>query len=137
MQISLSKCFIEELILNKISTSEKHSEKKFSLDYYVSYFETEPKLFSVVFDVSVLHPQQYELKAKYVANFRTDDNIDAQFKQSSFPIVNAPAIAFPFLRALISTLTINAGLEPIILPSINFINFNKSKSEGKTQYKML
>ena len=34
---------------------------------------------------------------------------------------SAPAIMFPYLRAYISTLTAIAGIDPIILPTINFV----------------
>ena len=58
--------------------------------------------------------------------FEADTNIDDNFKQISFPKVNAPAIAFPYLRAFISTLTMQAGYETIMLPSINFIEIAKN-----------
>lgn len=38
---------------------------------------------------------------------------------SPYFIVNAPAIAFPYLRAYISTLTTQSGIPPIILPTLN------------------
>ena len=34
---------------------------------------------------------------------------------------NAPAIAFPYVRVFISNITLNAGYNPIVLPSFNFI----------------
>jgi preprotein translocase subunit SecB len=40
---------------------------------------------------------------------------------------NAPAIAFPYLRSFISTLTLNAGYILAVLLSINFVNFNTKK----------
>lgn len=38
---------------------------------------------------------------------------------SQYFVVNAPAIAFPYLRAYISTLTTQSGIPPIILPTLN------------------
>lgn len=43
-----------------------------------------------------------------------DNIVDSQYFT-----VNASAIAFPYLRAYISTLTIQSGIPPIILPTLN------------------
>ena len=57
--------------------------------------------------------------------FETDSPITEDFKKSSFPLINAPAIAFPYLRSFLSVLTMQAGYSPIMLPSINFVEFAK------------
>ena len=54
------------------------------------------------------------------AVFGTSEPIDEDFKESDFVKINSPAIAFPYLRSFISTLTLNAGLPPLILPAYNF-----------------
>ena len=57
--------------------------------------------------------------------------ITEDFKLSSFPKINAPAIAFPYLRAFVSNLTLQSGLEPVILPSINFVQLANNDSSIK------
>lgn len=57
---------------------------------------------------------------KYLANFFREEKIDDDFKKSPFVYVNSPAIAYPYLRASVSSVLINSGLENIILPTINF-----------------
>ena len=59
--------------------------------------------------------------------FSVDGEITEGFKLSDFPKINAPAIAFPYLRAYISNLTLQSGLEPVMLPSINFVTLAKEK----------
>ncbi|WP_222708016.1 protein-export chaperone SecB [Algibacter pacificus] len=59
--------------------------------------------------------------------FKLDKDISEEFKLSDFPKINAPAIAFPYLRAYISNLTLQSGFEPVMLPSINFVNLAKEK----------
>lgn len=76
----------------------------------------------VISDVS----NETTIQATFVGLFESTDVVDDLFINSSFVKVNAPAILFPFIRSYISTITINAGLEPIILPAINFA----SKAEG-------
>lgn len=65
-------------------------------------------------------PHGLRIKTEYVSHFRTSDPIDDKFKNSHFPTINAPAVAFPFLRSFVSTLMLNAGYDPVILPDINF-----------------
>lgn len=51
--------------------------------------------------------------------FEFDQELPEEQKAVFF-IGSAPAIMFPYLRAYISTLTSISGIEPIILPTINF-----------------
>ncbi len=40
---------------------------------------------------------------------------------------NAPSIIFPYIREYVSSLSIKAGLDPIVLPPTNFIALTKEK----------
>jgi preprotein translocase subunit SecB len=40
---------------------------------------------------------------------------------------NTVAILFPYLRAIISTITINCGINAVMLPTINIVEFLKKK----------
>ena len=62
----------------------------------------------------------FDLEIEFVAVFGTSEIIDESFKESIFVKSSSPAIAFPYLRSFISTLTLNAGLPPLILPAYNF-----------------
>jgi preprotein translocase subunit SecB len=72
----------------------------------------------------------FHLKA--VAYFSTPDEIDEDFKKSPFIAINAPAIAFPYVRAFISTVTINSGYNPVVLPSLNFVQLAEEKQKQST-----
>jgi len=69
---------------------------------------------------------EFNLSIEYATKFLADDDIDEEFKESHFVKVNAPAIAYPFLRAYIGNFTLNSGFSPIILPTINFTKFKSS-----------
>jgi Preprotein translocase subunit SecB len=44
---------------------------------------------------------------------------------------NAVAIVFPYLRSLISTITVNCGIPPVIIPTMNLVEvFKQSNVEG-------
>ncbi|MDT0293958.1 protein-export chaperone SecB [Mesonia ostreae] len=85
--------------------------------------------FGVGFEIEV-KDKFFDLFVEAVFMFKLNDDITEEFKLSNFPKINAPAIAFPFLRAYVSNLTLQSGYDPVILPSINFVQFVKDKEES-------
>lgn len=79
----------------------------------------------VIFFNGSFENEIFDLKIEFVAIFGTSEAIDDSFKKSTFVKINSPAIAFPYLRSFISTLTLNAGLPPLILPAYNFTKENE------------
>ena len=67
------------------------------------------------------------IRCSFLGYFCCDIEISKGFLETSFASINAPAILFPFIRAYVSTITINAGLNPIILPTINFAGVQENK----------
>lgn len=85
--------------------------------------ETDPTHYTVNFDVSITNKQEnIKLFVKAMGLFETNMLIDESFKTSGLVQLNSPAIAFPFVRSFVNTLTTNAGIRPIILPAFNFSN---------------
>ena len=114
--------------------SEDVEAENFDLGLDVSYpvDESDDKVFYVTFTVGISSPRGFKLDVKYLATFTTSEPIDEKFKSSQFPIVNAPAIAYPYLRSFISNLTLSASYEPVILPTINFQALaNQARADGK------
>ncbi len=66
---------------------------------------------------------------EYIANFTTSEDIDDEFKKSNFPKVNAPAIAYPYLRAFISQFLLLSGYNPQILPTFNFLKMQEQEGD--------
>ncbi|RRV35645.1 preprotein translocase subunit SecB [Stutzerimonas stutzeri] len=93
-------------------------------------FDTER--FFVTFDLTLITEENKTINVIYASEFRTDHRIDDDFKKGNFPYINAPAIAYPFLRAFISNLTLNCGYAAIMLPSVNFVELKDriEKPEG-------
>ncbi|PKA10837.1 hypothetical protein CH372_17290 [Leptospira meyeri] len=103
-------------------------ETKFKLNFKVYFPDDDPRLFAILFKIEIQN-EDFDLNSDYHSFFRTDSDITKEFRESHFPSKNAPAIAFPFLRSFIGTITLNAGFRPVLLPSINF--FNDIKTEDK------
>jgi len=121
MKIQLEKWKVIDL---NLSHAGQDSKDKNSFELNVgNHFpkEDDKNSFWIHFRLKVLE-KSFELSLKAVFEFKLLDHpITEEFKLSTFPKVNGPAIAFPYLRAFVSTLTLQAGLKPVILPSINFI----------------
>lgn len=84
--------------------------------------------FAVIFELKILSSDsKFDLYLKSVSHFETNLPIDDKFRDSSFVKINAPAIAFPYVRAAISNITLTCGYSPIILPSYNFVNLVEGK----------
>lgn len=95
--------------------------------------EKNKKTFAIEFDFSLENKtKKFLLKIKAIAHFATEEEIDETFANSHFVKVNAPAIAFPYVRTFISNLTLNSGYEPVILPAINFVRLaEENDSKGQ------
>lgn len=96
------------------------------LDLHVGQFfpDDNENIFGVGFKVS-FQQEGYSINTEMRFFFETDSPITEDFKNSSFPTVNAPAIAFPYLRSFLSIVTMQAGYPPVMLPSVNFVEFSK------------
>jgi preprotein translocase subunit SecB len=108
--------------------------KKFELVRDAVFFEDQKDKFIIKFDIN-LDDEYFDMSVAVDYLFECDGEFPESFKDSDFIKVNAPAIAFPYLRAFISNVTLQCGLSPIILPSINFIalNENEAKNKGKSK----
>lgn len=70
-----------------------------------------------------------DIKIEMRGFFEFDKDLIDEYKAVFFT-GSAPAIMFPYLRAYISTLTGVSGIEPIILPTINFTEgLRKAKTD--------
>ncbi len=104
-------------------------DSQFHLSFEPVFFDENARKFNIVFDFGFITEDAKYLRVEYHSSFQTDTDIDDGFRNSKFPIINAPAIAFPFLRAFIANLLISSGNQPILLPSINFVNFKRESSD--------
>ncbi|MGB2867849.1 MAG: protein-export chaperone SecB [Bacteroidota bacterium] len=73
---------------------------------------------------------QIELSIRMAGIFEFTKLSDEE--QQNFSKINAPAIVFPFVREHLMSLTQKAGLNPIIINPINFVELSK-RSETKQE----
>jgi preprotein translocase subunit SecB len=119
MQLKLIKTLVKSLEFNQIDIDEDFVNKlDFSLS--ASWDEGTPLNFNVLFDFELFDDSGYKLNLKYEGVFETDSNVDESFMSSQWPQVNGAAILYPFMRAFVSTVTVNSGFDAAIIPSVNF-----------------
>ncbi len=97
---------------------------------------------SVIFDLKLkVQDANKSIQLLYAVDFEVKDSEDEEFyvseevREHPFLMVNAPAIGFPFVRSFVSTLSINAGYSPIILPAINFQELYNRKKAAQIEAK--
>ena len=100
-------------LVNKMPNGTKlRLDNKFS--YNVKYSKELTCQGELTFDVVAKeNPEDFHIKVKMVGIFTFKEGSDKDLLH-----VETFDILLPYVRALISTLTVNAGIPPIILPNI-------------------
>jgi preprotein translocase subunit SecB len=122
-KIKFVKFFVKSLKYKIENENENDISEDLEISLKVSFaFDHEnDKNYLVNFKLEVKSKDEdLVIKVNAFGLFSTLDAITDEFKLSSFVKVSSPAIAFPFLRSYINTITTNSGISPIILPSFNF-----------------
>lgn len=87
------------------------------------YFDTDSKVYTLVMDFRALGkketPDDLMVYVRSVSKFQLGDEITSIDTIPEYFYANSIAIMFPYMRALISSLTIQANTRPIVLPTMN------------------
>lgn len=124
MKISLKENKVQEMTFSIVKNDDR-KEDSFGLKTSQTFHEEEKRKFNLFFEIDI-KDNDFDLYIKMLFTFELDEDITEEFKVSDFPKINAPAIAFPYLRAFISNVTLQSGFNPVMLPSINFVEFAKN-----------
>ena len=127
MRLQLKSSKVSQLYFSK----PENSETFFNLDYFIQKINTTN--FSVEFKLEIIDPDVFEMGLVYNSIFEADSSLPEGegFENNKFFSQNAPAIAYPYLRAFVSTVMLNAGYPPLMLPSVNFVELNKKKKDSQ------
>lgn len=122
MNIRLENSYVSSLKLNKIKEGKKGKKNDKFIFSYSGFFSPEKnREFKILFNIKLSDNKNFNIVLEFVSVFSTDEEIDENYMQEKFVKINAPAIAYPFLRSFIATLLVNSGYPPVILPTINFV----------------
>jgi len=127
MKFTLNKTLVRELSfgasnsIHSPAADEAGGQLFQKFEVSVRYAEDNLRGFAIVFAMTLnLAELEESMKIEFWAFFEADQEIDDAFKQGHFPKVNAPAIAYPYLRSFVTTFMVSAGYSPIYLPTVNF-----------------
>lgn len=106
---------------------------KFDIDRNVDYLEDENNTMLVtlivkVFDNALEKNYPFSMNVSITGVFELN-NVAVERKEV-FAEVNAVAILFPYIRALITNFTANVNVAPLILPAINVVKLMEDKSKS-------
>lgn len=128
MTIQLTDWKISNLNFSLLPVDSYRAENNFNLQTGNHFHSnSNDDEFIISFNVKI-EDQIFDLVLEAMFTFQVNEKITEEFKLSDFPKVNAPAIAFPYIRAYISNLTLQSGIDPVILPSINFVKLAEDKN---------
>ena len=124
MKFQLLNNYIESLSIEHFD-DEIEKSNNFSFTHSCLFNENEKKSFVISFDFELTSHKKFKLFFVQKFLFQCDEEITKDFLDSHYPSVNAPAIAYPYVRAFVATLLLNAGLESVSLPAVNFVEHAK------------
>ena len=122
MNTRLENWGIVEMNYSLLNKRSQRKENSLGLRFRKLFSNKNKFSFKIVFNL-VIEDKNFDLNIEAVFNFITDEQITEEFKHSHFPKINAPAIAYPYLSAYVSNLTLQSGVTPVMLPTINFVKF--------------
>lgn len=130
MNVQLIGSKILDLSFSKIDVDIKEIEFEFGNAFSSESLDS----FIVDFKLTLKVEDDFSLKVHHVSQFKADIDIQDKDKSSPFFSINAPAIAYPFLRAYVANFLLSSGFDPALLPTINFVELSK---KNKDQSKLL
>lgn len=129
MQIQFKELQITSINYSSITFDKSITDElETSLNFNAQFSDDNDKIFGINFIVKLLN-ESFQIEINAIGHFVTVKAIDEDFKKSSFLTINAPAIAYPYLRTFISTLILNMGFSPVVLPTVNFVAASRELKE--------
>lgn len=74
-------------------------------------------------------PKEIEASVRTLGIFEFSD--DSVISTNNFGQINGPAIIFPFIREHIASISLKAGINPIILPIVNFVKLAEERAKSE------
>lgn len=130
MKIQLERTFAEEIQLTPYSSDKEDGDLNLSVVPQLN--KENDKSFIIQFNLKLFMPKEsYKLQIVFNAIFKTDKVVTDDELNGDFFQINAPAIAYPFLRSMVSYLSVTTGHSNIMLPTVNFVEFGKKIPKNK------
>lgn len=126
MEIKFNGIIIENLLINRsLDENADEMELKVSSGFDIS----QPTNFGIKFEISIIQSGwSYSVVAQ--SHFVASEKLSEDSGDEQLIKYNAPAIAYPYIRSMLSSISAVSGHPVINIPVINFYDFFKNgKSE--------
>ncbi|MCT7944064.1 protein-export chaperone SecB [Shewanella septentrionalis] len=128
MKIQIVESEVLSLNVSRIPLEQLIEEKdKFKFSFTPEFEESKTKGYYITFSARIPHRNGVVYETEYRSEFKTNDEITEEFKNSKFMFINSPAIAYPFFRAFVANMMLVSGHEPMMLPTVNFVQLFERK----------
>ncbi|WP_375560490.1 protein-export chaperone SecB [Bernardetia sp. OM2101] len=78
---------------------------------------------SLTYSSGIEDSKEIEAFIKMIGVFKCPEN--SALSIDTFGKINAPAILFPFIRENLASVSMKAGINPILLPPVNFVKLSQ------------
>ena len=135
--IQLSNITVDELYiktLDRESFVDKDFPRDFSLTVSRSEYDPEEKIISVRLEMNIqpesdVVDRPYEMRIKIAGHFEVDEEKFPIEQINNFAENNAPVILIPYIREQAYSLSIRAGVDPVLFPLVQVPVFRIVKQE--------
>lgn len=122
VNISVDELYIK--LLDRESFKDKDYPKDFSLTVSRSEYDTERKIISVRLEMDLAPDDKsetdrpFEMRIKVAGHFEVDEDRFDIAEIDKFAEISGPVILTPFLREHAYSLSLRAGVDPVIFPLV-------------------
>lgn len=132
-QIQLESYYVSEISFNYTRESESEFEKKVEFSHQINYLGDLEDSFDleVILGCSVQDPSGMKLEAVLNGYFKVfiPESFEEEERLKDLCERNTLSILFPYLRSIISDISLKANIDPIILPTINIVALIEAQKE--------
>ncbi len=122
--------FVDFKITRSFFDFEKERGNELNVEFYPhGKFFVKTNLFRLYLSIEIVDIKKEKLIEIATESIFKFNNIDEDNLYKFFTL-NAPAIIFPYIRAYISTLTIQSGFKPILLPTLNLVALSEELNKN-------
>ena len=111
---------VTKLLFDRGDELIKEGEFEIKIQHITEISDNNPNLFRTILIITIVgNDNSFNLQVQSLGNFEIIGSIPNKVRENYLHI-SSPSIIYPYLRAYISNVTLQAGMQPIIIPPMNF-----------------
>jgi preprotein translocase subunit SecB len=134
VNITVDELYIKSL--DRESFVDKEFPKEFTLTVSRSEYDTERKVISVRLEMNLAPEDEnvidrpFEMRIKLAGHFEVDEEKFDMTQIDKFAEVSGPVILIPYIREHAYSLSMRAGVDPVMFPLVQVPIFRLARKEG-------